>query len=85
MSSCECCYELKASYQAAVSGLRMANEQFRRAKPGTILAAVARRRVHGALQKLISAEALMKSHQAWHMEAFRPVRSVGTSTVVHVA
>ena len=34
MSRCEDCQELKSAYQAAVTGLRIANEQFRRAKAG---------------------------------------------------
>ena len=85
MLSCEDCQELKASYQAAVTALRIANEHFRRAKPGSVVAAVARRKVHSCLKKLIAAEATNKSHQAWHMESFRPVRTAGGTSAAHVA
>jgi hypothetical protein len=84
MSRCEDCQELKSAYQSAVTGLRIANEQFRRAKAGSVVAAVARRKVHASLTKLIAVEALKKAHQARHMGNFHPVRVSGGTSPAHV-
>ena len=68
MMDCEICLSLKASYATAVSELHTANEHLRRAKAGSLDAALSRREVHHSLSGLIAAETELRSHKAWHLQ-----------------
>jgi hypothetical protein len=81
--SCEICQQLNGQYENAVRALRIANEQFRRAKPNSTDAAVVRRTVRDCLWELIAAETAKTSHQVWHMEMLSAPRSKNAQAAVN--
>jgi hypothetical protein len=70
---CDACEASNLRYRAAVNRLQSANAHLRVARLGTVQAAVARREVHDGLRALIAAEADLKAHKAWHIEALTTV------------